>query len=113
MIFKLLGAEDPSDPSTSSSHPFAVPASPFSSSPGSGDSGPISGGGGGGSGGGLKNGSNDVIWVLRFGGIMAAIGAVVSRRLLKTKSELSYRRFLERGVKAGEGAGQEYGEEDE
>lgn len=68
LIFKLLGHNDPSDPSDPNA------------------------------GGGLKNGNNDVIWVLRFGGMMALLGAIVSRRLIKTGSELAYARFLEKGV---------------
>lgn len=105
LIFKLLGAEDPSDPSSFD------PSSP-SPSPSPGDSPGGNGGSGGGNGGGLKNGNNDVIYVLRFGGLMAAIGVLISRRLLKTKSEIAYRKFLEGGVRMREGM-QEHREEDE
>lgn len=44
-------------------------------------------------------GEEDVIWVLRFGGIMAGIGAIVSRRLLEGKHERRYREFIESGVR--------------
>ncbi|SCV73123.1 BQ2448_7048 [Microbotryum intermedium] len=36
-------------------------------------------------------GSNDVVWVLRFGGLAALAGVVVSRWLLETRSENEYR----------------------
>lgn len=43
-------------------------------------------------------GSNDVVWVLRFGGIAALGGAVMSRWVLKTRSERSYVRLLKDGA---------------
>ncbi|KAL8279909.1 hypothetical protein RQP46_007759 [Phenoliferia psychrophenolica] len=39
------------------------------------------------------SGSNDVVWVLRFGGIAAVGGAVMSRWVLKTRSEREYARI--------------------
>ncbi|GAA5972190.1 hypothetical protein JCM8115_007152 [Rhodotorula mucilaginosa] len=42
-------------------------------------------------------GQNDVVWVLRFGGLAALIGMVVSRWVCETKSEREYREYLEWG----------------
>lgn len=42
-------------------------------------------------------GQNDVVWVLRFGGLAALIGMVVSRWVCETKSEREYREYLESG----------------
>lgn len=57
---------------------------------------PSSGAGGGGEGDsdpGLR-GTNDVVWVLRFGGLAAAMGAVVSRWLIMPGSEREYREWV-------------------
>lgn len=40
------------------------------------------------------SGTNDVVWVLRFGGLAAVGGAVMSRWVLKTRSEVAYGKFL-------------------
>ncbi|KAM0751517.1 MFS general substrate transporter [Meredithblackwellia eburnea MCA 4105] len=52
--------------------------------------------------GGLK-GSNDVVWVLRFGGLAAVGGAIMSRYVLKTRSEREYTRVAMKfkGEKSG------------
>ncbi|GAA5882529.1 hypothetical protein JCM3774_005187 [Rhodotorula dairenensis] len=42
-------------------------------------------------------GSNDVVWVLRFGGLAALIGMVVSRWVCETKSEREYREYINCG----------------
>ncbi|GAA5993015.1 hypothetical protein JCM10908_000799 [Rhodotorula pacifica] len=42
-------------------------------------------------------GQNDVVWVLRFGGLAALIGMVVSRWLCETRSEREYREYVEWG----------------
>lgn len=55
---------------------------------------------GDGSSGGLR-GTNDVVWVLRFGALMSLIGAIVSRRVLVTPSESAYTKLLEAQLKAG------------
>ena len=63
------------------------------------------------------NGSNDVVWVLRFGGIAAVGGAVMSRWVLRTRSEREYARVAMRftgeesheGEGGGEGDAQERG----
>lgn len=47
--------------------------------------------------------TNDVVWVLRFGGLAAALGAVVSRWLVMPRSEREYRDW----VMAGEGEEEE------
>lgn len=47
-------------------------------------------------------GSNDVVWVLRFGGLAAVGGAVMSRWVLRTRSESSYVRFLQSSVEPDE-----------
>lgn len=56
-------------------------------------------------GGGLR-GSGDVVWVLRFGGAMSLIGAVVSRWIKSTGSERSYvemlREQIDRRAQRGE-----------
>lgn len=42
-------------------------------------------------------GQNDVVWVLRFGGLAAFVGIFVSRYLCETKSEREYREYVEYG----------------
>lgn len=39
-------------------------------------------------------GQNDVVWVLRFGGLASLVGVLVSRFVLPTRSELEYREFV-------------------
>lgn len=39
-------------------------------------------------------GSNDVVWVLRFGGLASIAGTVASRWVLKTRSERTYVKML-------------------
>jgi solute carrier family 45 protein 1/2/4 len=56
---------------------------------------------GGGAEGGLR-GTNDVVWVLRFGALMSLIGAIVSRRVLVTPSETAYIQLLKAQLKDGE-----------
>ncbi|GAA5874856.1 hypothetical protein JCM1840_003904 [Sporobolomyces johnsonii] len=48
------------------------------------------GGGGGGGGGGELKATNDVVWVLRFGGLAAIGGAVASRYLIQPRTEAEY-----------------------
>nr|XP_018264346.1 solute carrier family 45, member 1/2/4 [Kwoniella dejecticola CBS 10117]OBR86504.1 solute carrier family 45, member 1/2/4 [Kwoniella dejecticola CBS 10117] len=46
------------------------------------------------SGGGEGGGKNGVAWVLRFGGLMALVGALISRKVPPTKTEKAMRRRL-------------------
>ena len=48
-------------------------------------------------------GSNDVVWVLRFGGLASIVGAVASRWVLKTRSERAYVKMLKSRDEVAEG----------
>lgn len=52
---------------------------------------PSDGGAGGGGGEGELGGEDDVVWVLRFGGLASALGIVASRFLVETASERRYK----------------------
>ncbi|GAA6018292.1 hypothetical protein JCM10207_000793 [Rhodosporidiobolus poonsookiae] len=55
--------------------------------------------------------TNDVVWVLRFGGLFALFGAVASRGLCETGSERAYREWVAEGWRDEEGQ-EDGGEED-
>lgn len=56
--------------------------------------------------------TNDVVWVLRFGGLAAAVGCVVSRWVLETESERAYKESVMRRPDEDYGEGEEEGEEE-
>ncbi|GAA6055261.1 hypothetical protein JCM3770_001513 [Rhodotorula araucariae] len=67
---------------------------------------------GDGGGGGELGGEDDVVWVLRFGGLASALGIVASRWTEKTASEQRYREWVLYGwADAREGADEERGNE--
>ncbi|ORY76502.1 hypothetical protein BCR35DRAFT_280347 [Leucosporidium creatinivorum] len=51
--------------------------------------------------------TNDVVWVLRFGGLAAAMGCVVSRWVLETPSERAYKEWVLREPDEDEYEGEE------
>lgn len=50
--------------------------------------------------------TNDVVWVLRFGGLAAAVGCVVSRWVLETESAKAYQEWVLRGPDEDHGEGE-------